>query len=133
MLPASPWTARADNVCVIPLPYDWVEVLEGLPNNHIFSSDVVHTWAVVTFICEDKVEDESAALKRLTMDFSSAQNQRRALGFEDSYIFGATVNGSAMRIYVSEWKNDVVVSLCRECRYVALKWPQGYSLHEQRL
>ena len=110
MLPASPWMTQADNVCMMRLPNDWRNFLTLLPNSHIFSSDVAGSMAIVTFICEDKVQNRKAVLRQLIMGLCSGQNQRRALGFEDSYIFGAIVNGGKMQIFVSEWIGDAVVS-----------------------
>ncbi|KAL5480446.1 hypothetical protein ACEPAI_1716 [Sanghuangporus weigelae] len=106
-LPASPWTATADNVCLIDLPSDWLDYLTLLANKQIFSSDL-RSFGVVTFICEDKVNDFRAASRQLTMDLTSAQRQRRALGFEDSMIFGATLVDTDIQFYVSEWIGNIV-------------------------
>lgn len=65
---------------------------------------------VVTFACEFEVQDSSAASRQVTMDLCSAQHQRRALGFDDGLLFGATLVGSTLSMFVSEWLEDKVVS-----------------------
>ena len=108
-LPASPWVTKADNVCMIDLPAEWLLFLGKLPSSHIFSSDE-RSCAVITFVCEDKVNEHKHAARQLTLDLCSAQHQRRALGFEDSKIFGATLVDTVFHFFVSEWEGDVVVS-----------------------
>ncbi|KAL5514018.1 hypothetical protein ACEPAG_2779 [Sanghuangporus baumii] len=108
-LPASPWTTTADTVCLIDLPSDWLDYLTLLANKQIFSSDL-DSFGVITFICVDKVDDFRAASRQLTMALSSAQRQRRVLGFEDSMIFGATLVNTVIQFYVSEWIGDIVRS-----------------------
>ena len=108
-LPASPWVTKADNVCMIDLPAEWLLFLGKLPSSHIFSSDE-RSCAVITFICEGKVKEHKYAARQLTLDLCSAQHQRRALGFEDSKIFGATLVDTVLHFFVSEWEGDIVVS-----------------------
>ena len=108
-LPDAPWVSKADTVCMIDLPFEWVDFLRKLPNKHIFCSDE-DTFAVITFICEHRAKGRKQAARQLTLDLCSAQYQRRALGFEDSKIFGATLVGTKMRFFVSEWDEDIVVS-----------------------
>ena len=95
---------------MVDLPVEWVDFLRKLPNKHIFCSDD-NALSVITFICEYKVKDRKQAARQLTLDLCSAQHQRRALGFEDSKIFGATLVDTEMRFFVSEWEGDNIVSL----------------------
>ncbi|KAI0295351.1 hypothetical protein B0F90DRAFT_1751060, partial [Multifurca ochricompacta] len=49
------------------------------------------------------------------MYLCSAQHQRRALGFEDGPLFGATVIGSILTMYISTWSDGEVcyMFLCK--------------------
>ncbi|KAI0295350.1 hypothetical protein B0F90DRAFT_1927532 [Multifurca ochricompacta] len=107
-LPAPPWTAKADVIMSMVLPFDWVQFLMDL-QNPVFSSEA--NWEpnrVVTFAVEAKSKDRVSASRQLAMYLCSAQHQRRALGFEDGPLFGATVVGSILTIYISTWGNDKV-------------------------
>ncbi|OCB84728.1 hypothetical protein A7U60_g8252 [Sanghuangporus baumii] len=107
LLPALPWVATAGNVCMIELPSDWRDYLTSLPNYHIFCADT-STLAVITFASEAKIKDEKVAARQLTYDLCSGQHQRRALGFDDSKIYGAVLVDKRFRIYESEWYGDTV-------------------------
>ncbi|KAL5504678.1 hypothetical protein ACEPAH_7341 [Sanghuangporus vaninii] len=110
-LPRSPFTATVDSVTWMHLPEDWYKFLarELRDALYVFASEANHPLFVITFVCEYKVSDASAASRQLTFDLCSAQNQRRALGFDDGQLFGATIVGNTMRVYVSEWEGDEVV------------------------
>ena len=92
------------------LPLEWDAFLSGLNNPYVFASELVHG-EVVTFVAETKCEETTAAQRQLTFDLCSAQHQRRALGFNDGEIFGATVVGNNLTIYSSTWVLDVVVRI----------------------
>ncbi|KAL5483181.1 hypothetical protein ACEPAI_8410 [Sanghuangporus weigelae] len=113
-LPRSPFTATVDSVTWMHLPEDWYKFLarELRDALYVFASEANHPLFVITFVCEYKVSDASAASRQLTFDLCSAQNQRRALGFDDGQLFGATVVGNTMTMYVSEWEGDEVVVTC---------------------
>ncbi|OCB91035.1 hypothetical protein A7U60_g1729 [Sanghuangporus baumii] len=110
-LPRSPFTTTVDSVTWMHLPEDWYKFLarELRDAFYVFASEANHPLFVITFVCEYKVSDASAASRQLTFDLCSAQNQRRALGFDDGQLFGITVVGNTMRMYVSEWEGDEVV------------------------
>ncbi|KAI0258233.1 hypothetical protein BC834DRAFT_104241 [Gloeopeniophorella convolvens] len=74
-----------------------------------FSSHQANPELITTFVCEVKAEDEASAARRLALDLCSAQHQRRALGFEDGPIFGATFFPGCFRMYHSQWSPDTIV------------------------
>ncbi|KAI0296766.1 hypothetical protein B0F90DRAFT_1745007 [Multifurca ochricompacta] len=117
-LPASPWTAKADVITLMELPNDWSLFLTKLQNPQVFSSEAQGAPSrVVTFAFEAKSKDNDAASRQLTLYLCSAQNQRRALGFEDEPLFGATIVGSILIMYISTWSDDKVVVAPTELRY----------------
>ncbi|KAI0295349.1 hypothetical protein B0F90DRAFT_1927531 [Multifurca ochricompacta] len=108
VLACTPWTAKADVIMSMVLPFDWVQFLMDL-QNPVFSSEA--NWEpnrVVTFAVEAKSKDHVSASRQLAMYLCSAQHQRRALGFEDGPLFGATVVGSILTMYISTWSDGEV-------------------------
>ena len=69
----------------------------------------------MVWACE--YEATLSAQNQLAYDLSSAQYQRRALGFPKHSIYGAAISGSLATLYVSDWKfpDD------REKRYVLIE------------
>jgi hypothetical protein len=59
---------------------------------------------VVTFACEAKCNLLTAARRQLTFDLCSAQHQRRALGFENGRVYGATIVRDSLQMYCSRWE-----------------------------
>lgn len=92
------------------IPGDWGLFLAGFENRHVFTSEDSFL-RVVTFVLEAKVSGAETSARQLTLYLCSAQNQRRALGFHDGYVFGATFVGHDFTLYVSRWQEDQVVSL----------------------
>ena len=111
-LPRSPWTATADIITCMQLPLEWTTSFEDLPTQHAFNclEEALLGW-VVTFCCEYKTSNPIGAKRQITLDLCAAQHQRRALGFKDGAMYGATLVGRTFTIYVSTWRNDKVVSL----------------------
>jgi len=91
------------------LPLDWSQFLGTLTHQHIFSSGT-EVGKVITFACEMKCHDQTAASHQLALYLCSAQNQRRALGFKDGRVYGATMVGNRLRLYTSTWEGEVIVS-----------------------
>jgi hypothetical protein len=92
----------------MPLPKDWLVFLSSLDDSHIFASEQM-LGELVIFASEAKRIHTVAAERQLTLDLYSAQNQRRTLGFDDSYVFGATVVGTTLMMYCSMWECERVV------------------------
>jgi hypothetical protein len=109
-LPDCPFTSTADIIVTVPLPRDWGAYLWRFDKPYIFASEL-STGEVVTFVSEAKCKETTAAQRQLTFDLCSAQHQRRALGFDDGQIFGATVVGDVLSMYCSTWENDIVVRI----------------------
>lgn len=108
-LPSSPWTATAGAFALMSLPSDWADFLLNLENRHVFASEGL-SMAVVAFAYEAKTIEGVAASRQLTLDLCSAQHHRRTLGFEDGNVFGATLVGHELLVFVSEWSLGNVVS-----------------------
>jgi hypothetical protein len=109
-LPAHPHVTKADILITMYLPRNIVAHLLTLENLHIFASEETFG-ELVTFVVEAKCTAPAVAEQQLTLDLCSAQHQRRALGFEDGQIFGATVVGNYLRVYRSTWVDDKVVRI----------------------
>jgi hypothetical protein len=107
-LPDSPNTATADIIVTMPLPRDWGAHLRRLGNQYVFASEL-KLGDVVTFVSEAKCNNTVAAQRQLTLYLCSAQHQRRALGFDDGRIFGATVVRNTLTMYCSTWEDQKVV------------------------
>ncbi|KAF9476069.1 hypothetical protein BDN70DRAFT_194076 [Pholiota conissans] len=105
-LPAFPWKITADVITYAGVPCDWADSLFGYPNYYTFSTDE-HFRMLVTFVCmADSVsnfDDVMHARRRLALALCSAQHQRRALGFPDRSVFGATLVGTKLSIFEAEW------------------------------
>jgi hypothetical protein len=70
----------------------------------MFASSGQNFTDVVTFACEAKCSLSVPAQRQLTFDLCSAQYQRRALGFENGRVYGATVVGDSLQMYCSRWE-----------------------------
>ena len=92
------------------LPNNWLRYLRSFDKPHVFASELL-PGEVVTFVAEAKCKDTTVAQRQLTLDLCSAQHQRRALGFDDAQVFGATIVDRTLSIYCSAWKNDIVVRI----------------------
>jgi hypothetical protein len=57
----------------------------------------------MTFASETKCDKPVAAQRQLMFDLCAAQHQRRALGFENGEVFGATVVRNTLKMYCSRW------------------------------
>ena len=94
----------------MPLPPKWRMFLTALKTPYVFASELEHG-EVVTFVSEAKCRETTAAQRQLTFDLCSAQHQRRALGFDDGEVFGATIVGNNLTIFTSRWVDDEVVRI----------------------
>ena len=56
---------------------------------------------VVVWACEYKAQ--ASAQNQVAYDLSSAQYQRRSLGFSNHSVYGAAISGSLATLYVSYW------------------------------
>lgn len=104
-LPASPYIAKADIIITTKLPMSWASYLRAQGDLYMFAFGQKFG-DVMTFASEAKCNAPVAAQRRLTFDLCSAQHQRRALGFKDGHVFGATVVRSTLTMYCSQWEKD---------------------------
>jgi hypothetical protein len=107
-LPDAPFTATANILIAMPLPSNWAAFLSSLNEPHIFASEQ-RLGEVVTFISQANSSCAVTAERQLTLNLCSAQNQRQSLGFDNGYIFGATVVGNILTMYCSMWEYGKVV------------------------
>ncbi|KAI0275477.1 hypothetical protein BC834DRAFT_814716 [Gloeopeniophorella convolvens] len=100
-LPKPPLVAKADLVTSIELPMDWWIFLRSFDTRDIFTSQKANPNLITTFVCEAKAKDPVGVARQIALDLCSAQHQRRALGFADGPIFGATLLRGTLQIYHS--------------------------------
>jgi hypothetical protein len=97
------------------LPRTWNNYLWSQGDSYIFASSAQNRTDVVTFACEAKYSQLAAAQRQLTFDLCSAQHQRRALGFKNGRVYGATVVRDSLKIHCSKWEiseeNETVVRI----------------------
>ena len=86
------------------LPSTWHNYLRSQGDSYTFASSAQNRTDVVIFACEAKCSQLAAAQRQLTFDLCSAQNQRRALGFKDGCVYGATVVGDSLKMHCSKWE-----------------------------
>ncbi|KAF9476065.1 hypothetical protein BDN70DRAFT_193273 [Pholiota conissans] len=109
-LPAFPWKITADVITYAGIPCDWANSLFRYLNYYTFSTDE-HFRMLVTFVCmADSLPNPDngiRARRRLALALCSAQHQRRALGFPDRSVFGATLVGTKLFIFEAEWETHI--------------------------
>ncbi|EJC99908.1 uncharacterized protein FOMMEDRAFT_170403 [Fomitiporia mediterranea MF3/22] len=114
-LPGKPNKVVADTITSKDLPERWQSIVHGVPNNFTlrWSYSTSIPLSIITSAFEAKVDDFDTAIRQITMDFYSAQLQRRALCCKDGPVFGTILDQESLIFLVSYWDGNELPILQR--------------------